>query len=152
MQVLLNVDGEPSERNSILALGNRGSAVSPFEDFGMGVFFVDPWDLDREPGGTNLTLIHNELSVTGVSGPAVSGIDVLGARRLNAWRNTVRGETSLSGISVESTSGCKVISNSLGTEGGPDLVLGAATSECLAIVGRDDVVLDLGTNNRILRR
>ncbi len=87
-----------------------------------------------------------------MNGAALSGIDVLGAGRFIAWRNRVRGEASLGGINVESTSGCKVISNSLGTEGGPDLTLGPATSECLAFVGRDDVVVDLGTNNRIIRR
>ena len=152
VQVLLNVDGEPSERNSILALGNRGSTESPFEDFGMGVFFVDPLDPAREPGGTTLTLLHNRFRVNAVNGPALSGIDVLGAGRFIAWRNRVRGEASLGGINVDSTSGCKLISNSLGTEGGPDLTLGPATSECLAFVGRDDVVVDLGTNNRIIRR
>jgi hypothetical protein len=152
LQVLLNVDGEPSERNSIFALGNRGSTVSPFEDFGMGVFFADPWDVDREPGGTALTLVHNHFSVNTVNGPALSGIDVVGAGRLIAWRNAVRGEVSLAAITVDSTSRCKIISNSLGAKSGPDVALGPATSECLAVVGRHDVVLDQGTNNRIIRR
>ena len=152
VQFLLNVDGDPSERNSIIALGNRGSTQDPSEDFAIGIFFVDPWVTAREAGDTKLILLHNRISVDGVTGPAFSGIDVVGAGRLIAWRNTVRGEASLGGINVDSTSGCKLISNSLGTEGGPDLVLGAATSECLTFVGRHDVVLDEGTNNRIIRR
>ena len=151
-QFLLNVDGDPSEKNSILALGNRGSTQDPSKDFAIGIFFVDPWDTARETGDTKLTLLHNRISVDGVTGAAWSGIDVTGAGRLIAWRNAVRGEASLAGIHVDSTSGCKLISNSLGTEGGPDVLLGPATSECLAVVHRNDDVDDFGMNNWIIRR
>jgi hypothetical protein len=40
----------------------------------------------------------------------------------------------------------------LDTGAGPDLHLGSATSDCLAIVGSDDVVVDEGSANRIVRR
>ena len=63
----------------------------------------------------------------------------------------IRGRASVAGINVDTTSGCRILSNSLGS-GDPDLVLGPGTSSCLALVSRSDVVVDLGVNNRIIRR
>ena len=40
----------------------------------------------------------------------------------------------------------------LDTGTGPDLHLGHDTSDCLAIVGRDDVVVDKGVANRVIRK
>jgi hypothetical protein len=40
----------------------------------------------------------------------------------------------------------------LDTGTGPDLHLGSTTSDCLAVVGTDDVVVDEGSANRIIRQ
>jgi hypothetical protein len=158
LQVFLNVDGEFSERNSFLVHGNSGTTEVAFPEFlgfgvGHGIVFVDPWDFEtREPGGSVIGLAGNDLSVSTVLGPALSGIDVTGAGRLWAWRNVVRGEASLGGINVDLTSGCWLVRNVLETTGGPDLALGPDTQRCLAVVSHDDVVADQGTDNWILRR
>jgi hypothetical protein len=158
LQVYLNTDGEPSEKNSFLILGNQGSTVVPDPDLleygaGRGIFFIDPGGLDRpEPGGSVVSLAHNDISVRTVDGPALSGIEVHGAGRLWAWKNVVRGEASLGGISVDRTTGCWLVRNALETTGGSDLVLGRDTSRCLAVVGHDDIVDDYGTDNWIFFR
>jgi hypothetical protein len=58
------------------------------------------------------------------------------------------------GLEVDATSGCRVWGNSmegLDTGDGPDLHLGPATSDCLAIVAAGDVVVDEGAANRVIR-
>jgi hypothetical protein len=153
LQVILNVDGALSERNSFFVSGNQGTTSVPFPDFGFGVSFIDPWDFEtRVPGGSVVGLARNVLAVGAVDGPATSGIDVYGAGRLWALRNVVRGQASAGGISVDRTSGCWVVGNVLRTTGGPDLALGPDTSRCLAVVEREDTVVDRGTNNWIFRR
>lgn len=152
LQVFLNVDGVLSEKNSFSIFGNRGTTDVPFLDFGFGVFFVDPWDPAREPGGSVVSLAHNTISVTARDRPAMSGIQVYGAGRLWVWKNAVQGRAVTGGISVDRTRGCWLAGNALETTDGPDLVLGPDTSRCLAVVGRDDVVVDDGTGNWIFRR
>jgi hypothetical protein len=153
LQAILNVDGALSERNSLFVLGNQGTTHVPFADFGFGVSFIDPWDFEtRGPGGSMVTLARNDLTVSTVEGAATSGIDVYGAGQLWAWRNVVRGQAWAGGINVDRTSGCWIVRNLLGTTGGPDLALGPDTRRCLAVVDREDVVVDEGTGNRIFRR
>jgi hypothetical protein len=157
LQVFLNVDGELSERNSFLFYGNRGTTDVVFPELlgfgvGHGIVFVDPFDETRGPGGSVVSLARNELSVRTVVGPALSGIDVDGAGRLWAWKNVVQGQASLGGINVDRTSRCWLVRNALETTGGPDLVLGPDTRRCLAVVSHDDVVVDHGADNWILRR
>ena len=42
VQVILNVDGEPSVDNTVLVSRNRGT-VGPYLGWGAGVYFEDPW-------------------------------------------------------------------------------------------------------------
>lgn len=152
VQILMNVDGDLSEGNSIIAFGNQGTTLVPLADWGTGFQYVDPWDPSRTPGGTSLFLARNTFSVDTTSGPALAGIDAVGAGRLTAWSNVLRGRTSVAGINVDDTTGCRLLSNSLGTSGATDLALGPGTSRCLALVSRSDVVVDQGVDNRIVRR
>ena len=84
---------------------------------------------------------------------AASAVEAFGAGQLRARGNRIRGRAG-AGIRVDQTSGCEIFWNAFGgldTGGGPHLGLGAETSECLAVVGRDDIVVDDGTDNRIFR-
>lgn len=152
VQILMNVDGVSSVDNTIVAYGNTGSTLVPESDWGTGIMFLDPLDPTRVPGGSTLLVGRNDLKVDTTRGPALSGIDAVGAGRLLVWSNVLRGKASLGGVHVDATSRCRVLFNSLRTVAGPDLVLGPGTLECLAIVGRRDRVIDQGVDNRILRR
>ena len=58
------------------------------------------------------------------------------------------------GLEVTTTEGCRIRDNSmrrLEAAPGPDLHLGAATSDCLAFVSADDLVVDDGTANQVIR-
>jgi hypothetical protein len=152
-EVILNIDGEPSQANTYLIANNRGSIGTPFS-FASGLFFWDPGTLDGNPGSSTVLLAGNRLTV-GVEGNAAeSGLEAWGARRLWVSGNALRGWIR-TGIKAEDTTGCRVLGNELReleTETGPDLHLGPGTSECLAVVSHDDVVLDQGTDNLIFWR
>jgi hypothetical protein len=150
LQVLLNLDGEPSHENAFFVYGNHGSTGA----FGDGVYFQDPFDPTREPGGTTLNVTGNRLVLGDPSGAAASGVSVFGAGALRVSGNRLDGSAD-AGIRVDDTTGCWVARNalsSLDTRGGPDVELGSATSECRVVVGPDDVVVDQGTDNRVFRR
>ena len=152
-EVILNIDGEPSQANTFLIVNNRGSIGTPFS-FASGLFFWDPGTFDGNPGSSTVLLAGNRLTV-GVEGNAAeSGLEAWGARRLWVSGNALRGWIR-TGVRVEDTRGCRVFGNALRgleTGAGPDLDLGPGTSECLAVVSHDDVVLDQGTDNVIFRR
>jgi hypothetical protein len=146
---ILNLDGAPSLENQLVVAGNRGSIAGG----GGGVVFQDPFDPTLGPGGTTLQVAYNTFNLGDAGGPAVSGVSAIGPGLLRVVGNTLRGQAGV-GIDVDSTSGCYLASNGfrgLDTAGGPDLHLGPATRDCLAIVGRRDVVVDEGTGNEIVR-
>lgn len=150
LQVLLNLDGAPSQNNTFVIQGNEGSTAA----LGDGVYFQDPFDPEREPGGTELRLSGNALVLGDPSGPAASGVSVLGAGVLHVVGNRLRGGAGV-GIFVDDTTGCEVASNALwglDTGDGPDVALGLKTRECRVVVGRRDTVVDQGQDNRVYRR
>jgi hypothetical protein len=150
LQVLLNLDGAPSRENAFLVRGNHGSTGV----FGDGVYFQDPFDAEREPGGTTLSLEGNSLVLGDPSGPAASGVSAFGAGVLRAFGNRLRGGGG-AGIVVDDTTGCRVSHNALGgldTHGGPDVELGPGTRECRVVADPEDTVVDQGQGNRVDRR
>ncbi len=152
VQVILNIDGEPSVDNTFLVARNRGT-VGPYGGWGSGVYFVDPWLLP-EPGGSTLSVFGNRLTVGTTEEAGDTAVDASGAGRLWVGANRFRGRVT-TGLRIDDTSGCRVYWNRLGdldTGAGPHLDLGPETSECLAVVGQDDIVNDDGTNNQIIRR
>jgi hypothetical protein len=152
-EVILNIDGEPSQANTFLIVNNRGS-IGSLVSLASGFFFWDAGTLDGNPGSSTVLVAGNRLTV-GVEGNAAeSGLEAWGARRLWVSSNALRG-WARTGVRVEETRGCRVFGNALReleTGAGPDLDLGFGTSECLAVVSHDDVVLDHGTDNLIFRR
>ena len=97
---------------------------------------------------------RNRLAQRGGGGPAASGISVSGSSGLKLVDNRLSGEVGV-GLAVDVARGCRVAGNSLGglaTGAGPDLVLGAGTRHCLAVVGARDAVRDDGVGNRVIRR
>jgi hypothetical protein len=149
-----NLDGVPSRASGVLVDDNEG-ALAPFAPgVGYGVFFQDPSDASRDPGGSVLWATRNRLTLGTGAGPAVSGMSVQGSARLKLAGNRLSGHVG-TGIDVDATDGCLVLANSfsgLETDPGPDLHLGSATSDCVAIVGKHDLVEDDGVNNRLIRR
>jgi hypothetical protein len=149
-----NLDGVPSRASGILVDDNEG-ALAPFAPgVGYGVFFQDPSDGSRDPGGSVLWATRNRLTLGTSAGPAVSGMSARGSVRLKLAGNRLSGHVG-TGIDVDATDGCLVLANSfsgLETDPGPDLHLGSATSDCVALVGKHDLVEDDGVNNRLIRR
>jgi len=156
-QAFLNIDGAPSERNTILVDHNRGT-VGPFFGEGSAIYVQDPVILP-EPGDSTVIVSGNDLQVGSPDEGAFSGIEVYGAGRLFVSRNTLRGRVDAFagiggvGIGIDQTTGCRVIRNDLGglATAVADLHLGSETSDCLALVGRHDTVLDEGASNRLFR-
>ena len=152
-EVILNLDGEPSRDNTFLITHNRGS-IGTLVDLPSGVFFWDLGTLEGDPGSSDVLLAGNRLRVGVEGNTAVSGLEAWGARRLWVYGNALSGWAG-TGIGVDDTTGCRVFGNALAdldSGSGPDLELGLGTSGCLAVVGLDDVVLDQGTGNQIVRR
>ena len=154
VQVRQNLDGSPSRASGILVDDNEGSLAPLAPGFGDGIAFQDPFDASPEPGGSVLWATRNRLTLGSGTGPAASGITVAGSARLKLAGNRLAG-TASAGIDVDVAQGCLVLGNSfrgLETGAGPDLHLGRDTSDCLAVVGRGDVVQDDGSNNNVIRR
>jgi hypothetical protein len=152
VQTILNVDGEPSVDNTVLVLWNQGT-VGPYFGYGSGVYFVDPWILP-EPGNTTLSVFGNRMTVGTTTEAADTAVEASGAGRLWVGANRFRGRAA-TGLKIDETSGCRVYGNRLdrlNTGGGPHLDLGRETSDCLAVVGQDDIVNDDGTNNQVIVR
>jgi len=121
---------------------------------GDGIFFQDPFDASPDPGGSVLWATRNRLTLGTGALPAASGMTVKGSARLKLAGNRISGQAG-TGLDVDATNGCLVRANSFGgldAKGGPDLRLGSDTSDCLAIVGKHDVVQDNGVGNRVIRR
>jgi hypothetical protein len=154
VQVIQNLDGAPSGASGIWVDENVGVVSPLFAGVGNGIAFQDPLGGSTVPGTSVLWATRNRLEQRGGLGPAESGITADGAGELKILDNRVRGEVT-EGISVDVTQGCLVAGNSmrgLSTGAGPDLHLGPGTAGCTARVGRDDLVLDEGTGNRVIRR
>jgi hypothetical protein len=152
VQVILNVDGEPSVDNTFFVYQNRGT-VGPYFGFGSGVYFADPWILP-EPGNSTLAVGLNRVAVGTPGEAGDTAMEASGAGRLWVGGNRFRGRAA-TGLRLDDTSGCRVYWNrldGLDTGGGPHLDLGPETSDCVAVVGLDDIVVDDGTNNQIIRR
>jgi hypothetical protein len=153
VQVRQNLDGTPSRESRLAVNANRGR-VEPFlGDLGDGLSFVDTADPSPEPATTALRVVGNSWTLGNGKGAAASGITASGAVRLSLALNRLAGRAG-TGLEVDETSGCRVWGNSLrglDTGDGPDLHLGPATSDCVAIVGHHDVVVDDGSANRVLR-
>ncbi len=152
VQVQQNLDGLPSQHSAIEVSGNRGRVVPYY--LGDGLSFVDPFEPSYEPGGTTLRVTGNRWTIGDASLPATDGLKVLGAARLRVRDNQLGGRV-LSGLTVDQATGCRVSRNAFDWElagTGPDLRLGAETSGCVAFVGPDDVVVDEGRDNRVVRR
>lgn len=157
VNVILNIDGEPSEDNTFLVSGNRGR-VAPYYWFGepvsSGVYFLDAWTLPA-PGGSTLVVSRNRMTLGDGAEAAASVVEAYGAGRLTVRGNRFGGLATV-GIRADNTSGCRVFWNALSpgldTAGEPHLHLGSETSGCVAVVGQDDIVDDDGTDNRIFRR
>jgi hypothetical protein len=154
VQVIQNLDGAPSEASRILVDENLGSLAPFAAEVGDGIFFRDPVDASPVPGRTLLWATRNRLRASNGAGAAASAISADGAAHLKLLGNRLSGEAGV-GLHVDTTRGCLVSGNSVGaleTGAGPDLRLGPGTRACLAVVGRDDVVQDDGSGNRVLRR
>lgn len=152
VQVILNIDGEPSLDNTFLVSRNRGT-VGPYWGYSSGVYFADSW-IHPEPGESTLSVSRNQMTLGTAEESAGPAVEAWGAGRLWVGGNRFGGRAA-AGIKVDDTSGCRVYWNrldGLDTGGGPHLDLGRGTSECLAVVGQDDIVVDNGTDNRIIRR
>jgi hypothetical protein len=154
VQVRQNLDGAPSRASELLVDANGGELVPLFPGFGDGLSFQDPAGASPEPGATTLRVTGNRWTLGSGSDAAATGITANGAARLRVLDNRLMGRAA-SGLEVDATSGCRLWGTSLGgldTGVGPDLHLGSDTSDCLAVVGADDVVVDEGSANRIIRR
>jgi hypothetical protein len=156
----LNIDGDPSEDNTVLIHKNRGS-IGSFSGEGSGIYFQDLL-IPPEPGDSTVIVFGNHLEVGSADEPAFSAVEIYGAGRLHVSRNTLRGHVAVlpglgggMGIGIDQTTGCRIERNRLDrleTGVGHDLHLGLETSDCVAFVGRHDDVDNDGTNNRIIRR
>lgn len=154
VQVRQNLDGSPSRASGILVDDNEGSLTPFAPGVGDGIAFQDPFDASPDPGGSVLWATRNRLTLGKANGRAASGITAVGSARLKIAGNRLSGKAAL-GIDVDVAEGCLVLGNSvrdLDTAGGPDLRLGSNTSDCLAVVGKHDLVQDDGSNNRVIRR
>jgi hypothetical protein len=154
VQVLQNLDGVPSRASGIIVDDNEGALLPFAPGFGDGVFFQDPIDASPEPGGTVVWATRNRLALGSEADAVGSGITLVGAARPKLGMNRLSGRVAR-GVDLDDTARCLVLGNSfrgLDTAGGPDLRLGGGTSDCLAIVGKDDVVVDEGQANRVVRR
>jgi hypothetical protein len=154
VQVRQNLDGAPSRASEILVDGNRGTVAPLFGGFGDGVAFQDPFDASPDPGATALRVTRNLFELGSGDEAAASGIAASGAARLRLAGNRLSGRAG-KGLDVDATNGCRIWGHSmrgLDTGAGPDLHLGSATSDCLAIVSLDDDVVDEGSANRVIRR
>ncbi len=155
VQVRQNLDGAPS-RASALVVDTNGGRVAPlYADFGDAVSFQDPaGTASLDPGATTLRVTRNRWTLGSGGKAATSGITVNGAARLRLVDNSLAGAVG-AGLDVNTTSGCRISGNllqDLDTGAGPDLHLGADTSDCLAVVAPDDVVVDEGSANTIVRQ
>jgi hypothetical protein len=154
VQVRQNLDGSPSRGSGILVDDNEGSLVPFSPGVGDGIAFQDPFDASPDPGGSVLWATRNRLTLGNANGPAASGITAVGSARLKIASNRLSGKAAV-GIAVDVAEGCLVLGNAvrdLDTAGGPDLHLGSNTTDCLAVVGKHDLVQDDGSNNRVIRR
>jgi hypothetical protein len=155
VQVRQNLDGAPSLASEVRVEANRGEVQPLFPGFGDGLSFVDPaGDASPDPGGTALRVAGNRWTVGNADGAAASGITATGAARLRLTGNRLAGRVA-SSLEVDATSGCRAWGNALetlDTGAGPDLHLGHDTSDCFAVVAPDDVVVDEGVANRVIRR
>lgn len=153
VQILQNLDGRPSRESAFRVDANAGTLVPIYPGFGDGLFFQDPIDASPEPGGTSLRAAENRWRLGDTTRPAASGITTNGAVRLRLVGNRLSG-TAGAGLEVNTTEGCRILGNSLRrleTGPGPDLHLGSATSDCLAVVAPGDVVVDEGVATRLIR-
>ncbi len=155
VQVRQNLDGAPSQASRLVVASNRGSLHPLFPAFGDGLAFQDPTgDASPDPGGTSLQVLGNSWTLGEGDAGAASGITVSGAAPLQIAANRLAGRAA-AGISVDVAEGCRIWGNStqeLDTAGGADVLLGPATSDCVAIVAPGDVVVDAGSANRVTRR
>jgi hypothetical protein len=154
VQVRQNLDGSPSRASGILVDDNQGSLTPFAAGLGDGIFFQDPFDPSRDPGGSVLWATRNRLTLGNATGEAATGITVKGANRPKLAANRLSGRAGTA-LEVDSTNGGLVLGNSLEgleTTVGPDVHLGSETSDCVAIVGKGDLVQDDGVNNRVIRR
>jgi hypothetical protein len=154
VQVRQNLDGAPSRRSAFRVVANRGGVLPLFAGVGDALSFQDPAGASSGPGGTTLLAARNRWALGSATGAAASGITASGAGRLDLAGNRLSGKAG-AGLEVDATEGCRVHGNStrrLDTGGGPDLHLRSATSDCLAVVGPEDVVVDEGSANRVIRR
>ena len=152
VQVQQNLDGRPSRHSAIVVSGNRGRVLPYF--LGDGLSFVDPFEPSYGPGTTTLLVTGNRWTVGDDSLPATDGLKVIGAARLQVKDNRLEGRV-LNGLTVDDTTRCRVSGNAFDWElagTGPDLLLGGETSGCVARVRPDDVVVDEGRDNRVIRR
>ncbi|HSD67469.1 MAG TPA: hypothetical protein VLF95_12245 [Vicinamibacteria bacterium] len=153
VQVRQNLDGSPSRASEIRVSANRGAIAPLFAGLGDGLSYEDPAGPTLDPGATALSVTRNRFELGGGVEPVASGIAANGAGRLRLGENRLAGRAG-AGLEVDATSGCRVWGNAtaeLDTGNGPDLHLGSATSDCLAIVGPGDVVVDEGSANRVVR-
>lgn len=149
VQVFQNLDGAPSGEAVVLVHGNEGRVAAG----GHGVLFLDVADPALERA-TWLSVSENRLTVGDASGPAASAVTATGAGHLGVRANRFVGRAAV-GVDIDRTVGCRVVNNALSalaTDPGPDVRLGPQTSDCLAIVGARDTVVDEGSGNRVIRR
>jgi hypothetical protein len=154
VQMRQNLDGAPSRASEVRVEGNRGTLAPFYAGFGDGLWYVDPADPTSNPGGTALRVTGNRWTLGSADAATTSGITASGAARLRLTGNRLRGRVA-SGVEVDATRGCRVWGNALetlDTGEGADLHLGHDTSDCLAVVAADDVVVDEGVANRVIRR
>ena len=125
---------------------NRGMVAPLSTGFGDGLSFQDPAGASPDPGATALWVTRNRWKLGSGDEAAASGITANGAARLRLAGNRLSGRAG-TGLEVDATNRCRILGNSLqglDTGAGPDLHLGSGTSDCLAIVAPDDVVVDDG--------
>jgi hypothetical protein len=155
VQVRQNLDGTPSRASALVVDTNRGTVAPLYADFGDGLSFQDPaGNASPDPGATALRVTRNRWRLGSDGKAAVSGISANGAARLRLVDNSFTGRAG-AGLEVDTTSGCRISGNllqNLDTGAGPDLHLGSETSDCVAVVAPDDVVVDEGSANTIVRR
>jgi hypothetical protein len=147
-QVFQNLDGPPSRGSAILVNRNEGSLSPLFPGVGDGISFEDfAFPADE---GTTLWVSANRVALGNPAGPATSGMSARGAARLRLVRNVLTGAAG-AGIDVDETEGCLLWHNSFSHLSASlhDLGLGPSTSDCLAVVAPDDVVVDEGSANHV---
>jgi hypothetical protein len=155
VQMRQNLDGAPSRASRFVFTANRGTLDPLSPGFGDGLSFQDPaGDASPEPRGTSLSVLGNSWKLGKGDSGAASGITASGAGRLQIAANRLAGRAAF-GLDVDETAGCRISWNSmhwLDTAGGADLHLGSTTSDCIAVVAPEDVVVDDGSANRVIRR